>query len=297
MRTMATAGRAVVFSGTAVAIGLALLLFMPLPFMRGFGVGGLIIPAVSVLAAVTLLPALLSLVGERLDRVRLLPKRCSSGARATSAASGRRSRATIMRRPVLFAVGASRDPDRARVAGTRAPARPGLEHGHPAAARGGAGARPAHARRSGRARRRRRTSSSTPAEAGGAADAGDHAPPWRGSRAGLRGRSRRSHGVRFDPRSPQHVDASGRYLNVEVVGKQRLRQAGESRRSSTRLRDDLVPAAGFPPHGRGLRGRRPARRQGLPRPHLQLVPVARARRAASRPTSCCCARSARCSCR
>ncbi|MEX2614180.1 MAG: MMPL family transporter, partial [Gaiellaceae bacterium] len=72
--TMLTAGRAVVFSGTAVAIGLALLLFMPLPFMRGFGVGGLIIPAVSVLAAVTFLPAVLSLVGKPLDRVRLLPK-------------------------------------------------------------------------------------------------------------------------------------------------------------------------------------------------------------------------------
>jgi RND superfamily putative drug exporter len=39
VRTMATAGRAVVFSGTAVGIGLALLLFMPLPFLRGFGLG------------------------------------------------------------------------------------------------------------------------------------------------------------------------------------------------------------------------------------------------------------------
>ena len=36
---MSTAGRAVVFSGTAVAIGLALLLFMPLTFLRGFGLG------------------------------------------------------------------------------------------------------------------------------------------------------------------------------------------------------------------------------------------------------------------
>ena len=71
--TMATAGRAVVFSGTAVAIGLSLLLFMPLPFIRGFGIGGLIIPAVSVAAAVTFLPVLLSLVGRPLDRVRLLP--------------------------------------------------------------------------------------------------------------------------------------------------------------------------------------------------------------------------------
>jgi uncharacterized membrane protein YdfJ with MMPL/SSD domain len=72
--TMATAGRAVVFSGFAVAIGLALLLFMPLPFIRGFGLGGLIIPAVSVLAAVTLLPAVLSIAGQPLDRVRLLPR-------------------------------------------------------------------------------------------------------------------------------------------------------------------------------------------------------------------------------
>ena len=73
--TMGTAGRAVVFSGTAVAIGLAMLLFMPLPFIRGFGVGGLIIPAVSVLAATTFLPVVLSFVGKPLDRVRLLPKR------------------------------------------------------------------------------------------------------------------------------------------------------------------------------------------------------------------------------
>ena len=48
VRTMQTAGRAVVFSGSAVGIGLALMLFMPLPFMRGFGIGGFAIPIVSV---------------------------------------------------------------------------------------------------------------------------------------------------------------------------------------------------------------------------------------------------------
>jgi uncharacterized membrane protein YdfJ with MMPL/SSD domain len=74
-RTMATAGRAVVFSGTAVAIGLAVMLAMPLPFMRGFGVGGLIIPLVSVVCALTLLPVLLYLAVDKLDRVRLIPKR------------------------------------------------------------------------------------------------------------------------------------------------------------------------------------------------------------------------------
>src|SRR5207249_2991909 len=65
LRTMATAGRAVVFSGATVAIGLALLLFMPLPFMRSMGVGGFLIPLVSMAAATTLQPALLSLYGRK----------------------------------------------------------------------------------------------------------------------------------------------------------------------------------------------------------------------------------------
>jgi uncharacterized membrane protein YdfJ with MMPL/SSD domain len=65
VRTMTTAGRAVIFSGATVAIGLALLLFMPLPFMRSMGVGGFLIPLVSILAAATLQPALLSVYGRR----------------------------------------------------------------------------------------------------------------------------------------------------------------------------------------------------------------------------------------
>ena len=46
MTTMTTAGRATLFSGATVAIGLALLVFMPLPFMRSMGVGGLLVPLV-----------------------------------------------------------------------------------------------------------------------------------------------------------------------------------------------------------------------------------------------------------
>jgi RND superfamily putative drug exporter len=65
VRTMETAGRAVVFSGATVAIGLALLLFMPLPFIRSMGVGGFLIPLVSIGAAVTLQPSLLSVYGRR----------------------------------------------------------------------------------------------------------------------------------------------------------------------------------------------------------------------------------------
>jgi RND superfamily putative drug exporter len=65
VKTMRTAGRAVIFSGGTVAIGLALLLFMPLPFIRAIGIAGFLIPLVSLLAAATLQPALLVLYGRR----------------------------------------------------------------------------------------------------------------------------------------------------------------------------------------------------------------------------------------
>ena len=65
VRTMATAGRAVLFSGVAVAIGLALLLVMPVPLIRSMGIGGLLIPLMSIAAALTLQPVLLSLLGRR----------------------------------------------------------------------------------------------------------------------------------------------------------------------------------------------------------------------------------------
>ncbi|HEY2572143.1 MAG TPA: MMPL family transporter [Solirubrobacteraceae bacterium] len=66
-RAMATAGRAVVFSGTTVAIGLLALVALPLPFLRSVGYGGLLIPLISVIVAVTLLPVVLSKIGSRLD--------------------------------------------------------------------------------------------------------------------------------------------------------------------------------------------------------------------------------------
>ncbi len=65
VRTMRTAGRAIVFSGTAVAIGLALVLLMPIPFMRSLGVAGFLVALASIAAALTLQPALLSLFGRR----------------------------------------------------------------------------------------------------------------------------------------------------------------------------------------------------------------------------------------
>jgi len=63
VRAMETAGRAVVFSGATVAIGLALLLFVPVPFIRSLGLGGFLVPLVSLAAALTVQPALLSLLG------------------------------------------------------------------------------------------------------------------------------------------------------------------------------------------------------------------------------------------
>jgi RND superfamily putative drug exporter len=66
-RAMETAGRAVLFSGITVAIGLLALIALPLPFLRSMGYGGMLIPFVSTLAAITLLPVVLAKVGPRLD--------------------------------------------------------------------------------------------------------------------------------------------------------------------------------------------------------------------------------------
>jgi putative drug exporter of the RND superfamily len=67
IRAMSTAGRAVVFSGTAVAVGLLSLIVMPVPFLRSLGYGGMLIPVISVAVTITLLPVILATIGPRLD--------------------------------------------------------------------------------------------------------------------------------------------------------------------------------------------------------------------------------------
>ncbi len=67
VRAMSTAGRSVVFSGTTVAIGLLALVALPLPFLRSVGYGGMVIPLVSTLVAITLLPIVLAKWGHRLN--------------------------------------------------------------------------------------------------------------------------------------------------------------------------------------------------------------------------------------
>jgi len=70
-QTMATAGRAVAFSGVTVAIGLVSMVVLPVPFLRSIGYAGMLIPLVSVVVTVTLLPVVLATVGRRLDWPRL----------------------------------------------------------------------------------------------------------------------------------------------------------------------------------------------------------------------------------
>jgi putative drug exporter of the RND superfamily len=96
VRTMTTAGPSVVFSGATVALGLALLVFIPVPFVRSLGIGGLLIPLVSIAAATTLLPALLSIYGRRGSaRLHLTRRRRTSGVWHRLARS-------IMRRPLRY---------------------------------------------------------------------------------------------------------------------------------------------------------------------------------------------------
>ena len=74
-RTMASAGRAVLLSGVTVAIGLAVLVALPVPFMRSMGVGGMLVPVGAVLSALTILPAVLAALGGRVDALRVYPRR------------------------------------------------------------------------------------------------------------------------------------------------------------------------------------------------------------------------------
>jgi len=75
---MSHAGRAVVFSGLTVAIGLVSMIVLPVPMLRSVGYGGVLVPLVSVAVAITLLPVILATVGPRLDWPRLRTERSAS---------------------------------------------------------------------------------------------------------------------------------------------------------------------------------------------------------------------------
>jgi RND superfamily putative drug exporter len=75
---MAHAGRAVVFSGLTVAVGLLALIVLPVPMLQSVGYGGVLVPLVSVAVAVTLLPVVLATVGPRLDWPRIRKENSAS---------------------------------------------------------------------------------------------------------------------------------------------------------------------------------------------------------------------------
>ncbi|MBN1631924.1 MAG: MMPL family transporter, partial [Thermoleophilia bacterium] len=104
-RSGATASRAVLFSGFTVIVALTGLLIAPLSISIAMGLGMILVVFVSVVAALTLLPALLALLGDRVNLLRI-PFRHAQTASPTGGAWGRAAR-TLMRRPVVtFVIGA-----------------------------------------------------------------------------------------------------------------------------------------------------------------------------------------------
>lgn len=73
-----TAGHAVVLSGLTVAIGLIALVVIPVPSLRSTGIGGMLIPLVSILVVLTLLPAILGGIGPRVDWPRIRHEQLAS---------------------------------------------------------------------------------------------------------------------------------------------------------------------------------------------------------------------------
>ena len=100
VETMTHAGRAVIVSGSTVAIGLVSMVLIPIPVIRSIGIGGLLIPLVSVAAAITFLPAMLSLMGTRINAVRVMPKRIVVGSDEEAGFWWRWSH-FVMRRPLV----------------------------------------------------------------------------------------------------------------------------------------------------------------------------------------------------
>ncbi|TQN42197.1 RND superfamily putative drug exporter [Blastococcus colisei] len=113
-RTMATAGRTVAVSGITVAISLAGLLIFPQVFLRSMGFGGMSAVLIAMLAALTLLPALLAMLGPKVDALSVRPwlrrvfHRPPTAVMAINAprehGAWYRIAHSVMRRPVIYTV-------------------------------------------------------------------------------------------------------------------------------------------------------------------------------------------------
>ncbi len=99
--TMATAGRTVLFSGITVATSLASLALFPQVFLRSMAYGGVAAVLLAMLCAVTVLPALLAVLGTRVNSLRLVRGR--RGGAGTDRRLWARFASTVMRRPMIFA--------------------------------------------------------------------------------------------------------------------------------------------------------------------------------------------------
>src|ERR687898_636263 len=250
--TMSTAGRAVVFSGTAVAIGLALMLFMPLPFMRGFGLAGLLIPLVSVAAAITLLPVLMYWLEDRMDRVRLIPKRVIERREDSESNFWALLADRIMKRPYAFAAGTT-----AALLLLAAPLLtlqlgPGSNEGIPRDLEAVQGLN-VLAEAVGEGALAPTDIVIDTGRAGGAADGDVRAGVDRLASL-LRGDSEVADVIAA---GPQTVDETGRYIHVQAIGKHEY-GLPDSQEFVDRLRDEIVPAAEFPADTEVLAGGGPA---------------------------------------
>jgi trehalose monomycolate/heme transporter len=107
-RTVATAGRTVAVSGVTVAIALASLMLFPETFLRSMGYGGVATVAVDMLAGLTVMPALLAVLGPRVNALRIRDRRSQRRVPLAPAdeASGAwyRIARSVMRRPVAYVV-------------------------------------------------------------------------------------------------------------------------------------------------------------------------------------------------
>jgi RND superfamily putative drug exporter len=99
--TVLSAGRTVLFSAGTVMVSLAAMLVFPLAFLRSFGYAGIAVVALAALGAVVVLPALLAVLGPRVEKLRVRRLR-------TNTATGvwHRIAMTVMRRPIPIATAA-----------------------------------------------------------------------------------------------------------------------------------------------------------------------------------------------
>jgi uncharacterized membrane protein YdfJ with MMPL/SSD domain len=100
-RTVATAGRTVAVSGITVAAALTSLMLFPEDFLRSMGYGGVATVAVDMLAALIVLPALLALLGHRVNALRIR-RSVQRPPRDEASGAWYRLARSVMRRPLVY---------------------------------------------------------------------------------------------------------------------------------------------------------------------------------------------------